>query len=242
MSWCYQEYRLHSLYKERLALIKAIGFDGNGVLYYRRDDFTDALMRYIKEKYLPDFDLNRGAELQLKLMGEAFDGGISKKVALTSFLDRVGLQDPTIQADVIQKELEFSRAISLFPGERETLIELERRGFRLGMITNSYQSAAEKASWFRNLGLECIAGTIVSSIDAGVSKPEPGIYLEFVRVVGFVPEEIAFVGHEKSELEGAAKVGMTPISFNCGPDIRRKIHLEKFSDLLKLSLSDFSLK
>lgn len=220
-------------------MIKAIGFDGNGVLYYRRDDFSYALMRYIKDKYLPAFDLGKGAELQRKFMYEAFDGGISKAVALAHFLDRIGLRDPDIQADIIRKELEFSRAISLFPGERETLVELERRSFRLGMITNSYQSAEEKAFWFRKLGLECIAGTIVSSINAGVSKPEPGIYLAFARVVGFAPSEIAFVGHEKSELDGAARVGMTPISFNCGPDIREKLHLTTFSDLLDLPLFAF---
>jgi len=215
-------------------MIKAIGFDGNGVLYYREHDFTDALMRYIRERHLPDLDLAKGAELQLRLMRDAFSGGISKDESLRRFLDTIGLREPEASADVLGKERELSRRISLFPGEKEALLELERRGFKLGMITNSYQSAAEKASWFRELGLDGIASTIVSSIDAGVAKPNAGIYLEFALRVGFAPWEIAFVGHEKSELDGAREAGMYPVSFNCGPEIRVRPHLDKFADLVDL--------
>ncbi len=215
-------------------MIKVIGFDGNGVLYYRDTDFTDALMRYIRERHLPDFDLEGGAELQLKLMRDAFSGGISKDESLRRFLDAIGILGAKEREDILRKERELSRRISLFPGEKEALLQLEHRGFKLGMITNSYQSASEKASWFRGLGLDCIASTIVSSIDAGVAKPDVGIYLEFSLRVGFAPWEIAFVGHEKSELDGAREAGMLPISFNCSPKIREQTHLEKFADLVDL--------
>ncbi len=213
-------------------MIRAIAFDGNGVLYYRTSDFADALIHYIHETYMPNLNLEHAVALQLKFMHEAFDNSISKEDALKRFMDAIGLQDPKARTDILLKELEFSKDIFLFPGEKETLLELSRRGFRLGMITNSYQSAAEKASWFREMGLECIADNIVSSIDVGVSKPDSRIYLEFAHRVGFDPKEIAFVGHEKAELQGACTAGMLPISFNCEENIRQKVHLQKFSDLL----------
>lgn len=215
-------------------MITSIAFDGNGVLYHRKKDFTDALMEYIRSSHLPGFDVKAGAEAQLRHMKAAFDGSIDKKEAMVRFLDEAGISDPEVRRAVIAKELEFSRAISLFPTERETLLELERRGFVLGMITNSYQSAAEKASWFRELGLECIADRVVSSIDAGFSKPDRGIYLEFARRAGASPEQIAFVGHEEHELKGAEEAGMLAISFNCEPPIRRAFHLALFSDLLDM--------
>jgi len=215
-------------------MIRAIAFDGNGVLYYRTSDFTDALIHYIHETYMPNLNLEHAVALQLKFMHEAFDNLISKEDALTRFMNSIGLQDPEARRDILSKELEFSKDIHLFPGERETLLELSLRGFRLGMITNSYQSASEKASWFRALGLDCIAENIVSSIDVGVSKPDSRIYLEFANRVCFEPKEIAFVGHEEAELQGARIAGMLPISFNCKEDIRQRLHLQEFSDLLYL--------
>lgn len=215
-------------------MITAIAFDGNGVLYYRKKDFTDALMEYIRARHMPDFDVEAGAADHLRFMHQSFDGAIDKAEAMRLFLDAAGIIDPEARADISRKEIEYSKGITLFPTEKESLLELERRGFILGMITNSYQSAAEKASWFRALGLDCVAERVVSSIDAGVSKPDVGIYLEFARRVGMKPENIAFVGHEAAELRGAREAGMLAISFNCGPEIRQRIHLEVFSDLLDL--------
>lgn len=215
-------------------MITAIAFDGNGVLYFRKRDFTAALMEYIRDRHSPGFDVVAGAALHLGFMYRSFEGAIDKAEALRLFLDTSGIFDPEVRADILRKELEFSQAISLFPTEKETLLELDRRGFILGMITNSYQSAAEKAAWFRGLGLDCVARRVVSSIDAGFSKPDKGIYLEFARKAGARPEDIAFVGHEEHELRGAREAGMLPVSFNCGPDIRRELHLTLFSDLLDM--------
>lgn len=215
-------------------MISAIAFDGNGVLYYRKKDFTYALMEYIRARYCPDFDVEARAADQKRFMHLSFDGRIDKAEAMRLFLDAAEIADPEARADIQQKEIEYSKAISLFPTEKETLLELDRRGFILGMITNSYQSAAEKASWFRALGLDCIADRVVSSIDSGFSKPDKGIYLDFARRAGAKPGEIAFVGHEEHELRGAKEAGMLPVSFNCGPEIRRELHLASFSDLLDL--------
>jgi FMN phosphatase YigB (HAD superfamily) len=215
-------------------MITAIAFDGNGVLYYRDRDFTAALMEYIRNRHIADFSVTEGTKLHLHYMYQAFDGAISKGDSVRLFLDAAGIKDPAARKDIAAKELEFSKRISLFPTEKETLLELSLRGFPLGMITNSYQSAAEKASWFRGFGLDCIARTVVSSIDAGVSKPDPGIYLEFARRVGMPPSDIAFVGHEAYELQGARKAGFLPVSFNCAPEIRENLHLSQFSDLLDL--------
>ncbi|MDP2791050.1 MAG: HAD family hydrolase, partial [Rectinemataceae bacterium] len=197
-------------------------------------DFSVSLMDYIRSRHLPDFDTVNGLSEFRRFMVLAFDGSIAKPDALRLFLDSAGIMDPEVRADLIRKELEYSQRICLFPTEKETLLELAQRGFALGMITNSFQSAAEKASWFGALGLGCIAQTVVSSIDAGVSKPDPGIYLEFARRIGSTPGEIAFVGHEAFELAGARAAGMIPVSFNCSPEIRENLHLGVFSDLLAM--------
>jgi HAD superfamily hydrolase (TIGR01509 family) len=215
-------------------MIKCISFDGNGVLYYRDADFVDELVDYIALSFLPGLDREQAMTEFHRWMKASFDGAIAKAEAIDGFMDSIGLTDAAARKQVAARELEFSRRIKLFPTERETLLELDARGMPMGMITNSFQSAKEKTAWFEGIGLGCAVRNVVSSIDFGASKPDPSIYLEFARRAGFAPAEMAFVGHEDSELRGAEKAGMITVSFNCAEDIAADFHLGKFSDLLGL--------
>lgn len=215
-------------------MIKAVAFDGNGVLYYRNADFVDELSAYVVAYVVPGLDRWRTAAEFRKWMHAAFDGSIGKADALDRFLDALGVTDLSSRTRIKEKELELSRRINLFPTERETLLALEAREVRMGMITNSFQSAQEKTAWFRELGLGCAVREVVSSIDFGAAKPDPSIYLEFARRVGLSPEEVAFVGHEDFELRGAERAGMRTVSFNCRSDIFSEFHLNVFDELLDL--------
>lgn len=215
-------------------MIKAVAFDGNGVLYYRDADFVDELCAFTVARIVPGLDRHRMATEFRKWMHEAFDGSIGKAEAVDRFLDALGITDLSARTRIKEKELELSRRIELFPSERETLLALDARGVRMGMITNSFQSAEEKIRWFKELGLDCAVRDVVSSIDFGASKPDPAIYLEFARRVGLPPEEIAFVGHEDFELRGAERAGLRTVSFNCPDSIPAEFHLNVFDELLDL--------
>jgi HAD superfamily hydrolase (TIGR01509 family) len=215
-------------------MIKCISFDGNGVLYYRDTDFVDELVDYITLSFLPGLDRKQAMAEFHRWMKASFDGAIAKAAAIDGFMDSLGLADAGARRLIVAKELEFSRRIKLFPTERETLLELDARGMPMGMITNSFQSAKEKALWFEAIGLGCAVRNVVSSIDFGASKPDPSIYLEFARRAGVAPGDMAFVGHEDSELRGAERAGMITVSFNCAEGIAADFHLGKFADLLGL--------
>lgn len=215
-------------------MIKAIAFDGNGVLYYRGTDFVDELVEYIASLHVKGLDRGRAVADFNRWMKASFDGSIGKPEAILGFLEGVGVTQAGARREIAAKELELSRRISLFPTERETLLGLDARGLRMGMITNSFQSAREKAHWFQDIGLGCAVGEVVSSIDFGEAKPAPGIYLEFARRLGLDPGEVAFVGHEDFELRGAEGAGMRTISFNCGEAVVADFHLNVFEDLLGL--------
>lgn len=215
-------------------MIKAVAFDGNGVLYYRDADFVDDLATFTAAHVVPGLDRIRIAAEFRRWMRAAFDGSIGKAEAVDRFLDELGVTDLSSRTRIRDKELELSRRIKLFPTERETLLALDARGIRMGMITNSFQSAEEKIRWFRELGLGCAVRDVVSSIDFGAAKPDPAIYLEFARRVGLPPEEIAFVGHEDFELRGAERAGMRTVSFNCPEGLPAEFHLNVFEQLLDL--------
>lgn len=213
-------------------MIKAIAFDGNGVLYYRPSDFVDELVDYIAATLVPGLDRPAAAGDFRRWMKASFDGGIGKGEAMERFMDGIGVADKVARTVITAKELEFSRRIVLFPTERETLLALDARGMPMGMITNSFQSAREKTNWFEALDLGCVVRQVVSSIDFGASKPDPAIYREFARRVKLHPGEVAFVGHEDYELRGAEEAGMQTISFNCPETLVADFHLSVFEDLL----------
>lgn len=216
--------------------LKAISFDGNGVLYYRKKDGGDSICEYIKSKHMPGLDIQTTRKKYEKLSILSMRNEISKRQMLEKYLDYVGLLDSCAREDVIAKEIEFSRAIHLYPTERETILELNKRGIKMGMITNSVQTAEEKAMWFRKMGLDCVVEEVVSSIDIGISKPDPGIYQEYIRRVGFRPEEIAYVAHDEIELIGADRVGMVTISFNYTGDFKADYDLMEFKDILDIPI------
>ncbi len=52
------------------------------------------------------------------------------------------------------------------------------------------------------------------SVDCGLMKPEPEIYLRTARALGVEPADCLFVGDgANDELDGARRVGMTPVLF-----------------------------
>jgi FMN phosphatase YigB (HAD superfamily) len=215
-------------------MIKAISFDGNGVLYYREKDVADSLLEYIKENYKSDMELSENSSKFRELLERSFRNEFSKTEMLEKYLDYACITDLNQRKDIIEKEMEFSRSVQLFPTESETILELNKRGFKMGMITNTFQSAAEKADWFIRIGLGCVVEEVVSSIEIGISKPDAGIYEEFARRVGYKPNEVAYVAHDEEELVGAYKAGMVTISFNYSGQYKADYRLSVFKDILDI--------
>ena len=77
---------------------------------------------------------------------------------------------------------------------------------------------------------------ITSSLDVGVRKPDSKIYCAAMEQLGVSIEQTVFLGHKKSELEGAKAVGMKTIAFNYDEDAPADYYVEKFADILKVPL------
>ena len=117
----------------------------------------------------------------------------------------------------------------------ETLHELKRRGFNLGIVTNTFNSQEEKFLWFKTVGIDDIWDTYADSFVLQITKPDPRIYMAAIDPLNVRPENAIFVGHAQIELDGAKSVGMTTVMFN--PDANCTISdfkAKNFSDLLKV--------
>ena len=160
-------------------------------------------------------------------------GDISKRVYMEYRLSSMGIKTPQLEAalEAFQKD---SSNVAYFDGAKDTLDELKRRGYKLGIITDTYHTRELKLGWLREIGLDEVWDVFVSSCEERVRKPNPAIYQVALDQLDLVSCEASFVGHKKSELDGAKAVGMTTIAFNYEPAAEADHFVEQFNELLTL--------
>ena len=90
---------------------------------------------------------------------------------------------------------------------KETLRELKRRGYKLGIIANTV-TETEIPDWMcRDQVADCFRTVILSS-KVRLRKPDPAIYLLAARCIGSIPENCAYVGDNPvRDVEGAVDAG-----------------------------------
>ena len=108
-----------------------------------------------------------------------------------------GVNHPKDVEDGIELLHAEQRKVIFFDGVADTLFELKRQGFKLGIVTNTYNSRQEKYKWFAALGIDQVWDTYANSCDLKIIKPDPAIYMAALDPIGVSPQNAAFVGHAK---------------------------------------------
>jgi HAD superfamily hydrolase (TIGR01549 family) len=99
-------------------------------------------------------------------------------------------------------------------GARELLEGLHGRT-QIGIVTNNM--TAEQVAKLRIIGLDDLVGFMVTSEDAGIVKPEPGIYLQALDIAGLRPEDAVFVGDAwENDVVGPQAVGIRAVWLSHG--------------------------
>ena len=92
-------------------------------------------------------------------------------------------------------------------GVKETLWELKRRGYKLGIIANTI-TETEIPDWMCEDGVAECFKTVLLSSKVRLRKPDPAIYLLAARCIGTMPENCAYVGDNPvRDVEGAVNAG-----------------------------------
>jgi putative hydrolase of the HAD superfamily len=93
------------------------------------------------------------------------------------------------------------------PDVKEVVLELSKRGYRLGIIANTI-TETEIPDWLEEDGLIDYFKAVVLSSKTGLRKPGPEIYLEAARRVGVDPARSMYVGDNPSrDILGARLAG-----------------------------------
>jgi FMN phosphatase YigB (HAD superfamily) len=162
-------------------------------------------------------------------------GLIAREEYFKQRLQLSGVRDASVIAEGARIMAGVQGDIELFDGVVDTLHTLKNRGLKLGIVTNTHDTEAEKRVWFTRFGIANLWDSWASSCELGALKPEAAIYHAALTPLGVAANRVAFVAHAAKELEGAAAIGLRTISFNRDDDtVCADAHAEKFADLLNL--------
>jgi epoxide hydrolase-like predicted phosphatase len=186
-----------------VAAIRAVVFDIGGVL-----------------EITPDLDAGRWREARLRLpagemdqrMEDVWRGGSIGTITLDdvhqAIRDRLGLDERQLaeyMADLWREYL----------GTANTeLIEYARQlrpRYRTGILSNSFVGAREREQ--AAYGFEDLVEEIVYSHEAGMSKPDPGIYALICARLDVSPEEMVFVDDADVCVTGASQAGIHAVHY-----------------------------
>src|SRR5438270_10453354 len=94
----------------------------------------------------------------------------------------------------------------LYEDAAPVLRQLNARGIRIGLISNSHRSLASFESHFE---LEGLIAASVSSSEHGLMKPHPSIFAAALQLLDVRAEEAVMVGDNlRQDVEGAIRAGM----------------------------------
>ncbi len=212
---------------------KAMLFDAGDVIYHRPRRGL-LLARFLARLGLSEVVPDPGQLAELKRLAHAKI--ITKEKYQDDLLRAYGVSATVARLEG-QHILDAEQAdIDFFDGVPETLRRLKDAGMRLGVVTNTFNTTAEKLQWFRRVGIDDCWDSFATSCELKVCKPEPRIYRAALDPIGVTPHEAAFVGHAAAELLGAKSVGLTTIAFNRDCEAVTADHvIVKFADLLSLA-------
>jgi len=97
----------------------------------------------------------------------------------------------------------------------EVLTELKKKGYKLGILTNTVTSREEHVRIaLRKIDMEKYFDVIVTSVDVGHEKPDERIFMTALRKLKLKPKEAVMVGNRiSSDIVGGNRMGMKTILF-----------------------------
>ncbi len=110
----------------------------------------------------------------------------------------------------------YARAVAgwctLFTDTRDTLILLRERGYRLGLLSNTWWAAEWHNADLAAHGLADLLDELVYTSDLECSKPHPSVFREIASRLGVDPEACVMIGDRQiDDVSGARAVGMRAI-------------------------------
>jgi HAD superfamily hydrolase (TIGR02253 family) len=125
--------------------------------------------------------------------------------------NELGRIDPKILASgIVAYRRGRGAALVLYPHVQMTLLELAKRGIRLGVVSD----APEPQVWLRlcDLGLQHTFDAVVTFDDTGMRKPDAAPFREVLRRLDVTPEQSLMIGDwAERDVVGGRSLGMKTV-------------------------------
>jgi len=204
---------------------KAIMFDIDGTLFDSRDAFYFMIRDVFaqREWALPD----RGDVL--KLIGRTNDYIADALVPPESkYPDAVREWSTTVEKLWIDEYL--PKYVRMYPKALEALTELDRRGFKLAVVTNG--SSREIPLYLEQGGVTKLVDLVVTADDVGRPKPDPEI-LDFARAkLSVEKKDCVYVGDTWMDATAAERAGLRCVLVTWGIDSRADLEAQTHAALV----------
>ena len=107
----------------------------------------------------------------------------------------------------------------------EVLTELKKKGYKLGIITNTVTSREEHVrTALRKIDVEKYFNVMITSVDVGHEKPDERIFMTALRKLKVKPKDAVMVGNRISaDIVGGNRMGMKTILFKWNKRYPEKI-------------------
>lgn len=195
--------------------VKAVFFDFDDTLQSRAGAFRIYCDNFLT-RFFPEI---QGEEKERKMdeMEEHVDGGYkSREEYWPEIIALWGWENPPSLGELAEDfNSRFGKAVVMLDGSIQTLEELKKRGYKLGMVTNG--NSLLQNTKLDTAGIRDLFDMAVVSDDIGIWKPDKGIFEYAMKELGVTPEESLFVGdHPINDIQGALGAGMSAVWVDYG--------------------------
>jgi putative hydrolase of the HAD superfamily len=204
-------------------VIRAIVFDLDNTLTDFMRMKEAAISAAIDGMIDAGFRLSR-SELRERVDSIYREQGLEFQRVFDELLQReFGEVDPKILASgIVAYRRARESALVLYPHAHMTLLELAKRGIRLGVVSD----APRLQVWLRlcALGLQHVFDAVVTFDDTGERKPAPAPFREVLRRLEVEPTEALMIGDwAERDVVGAKSLGMKTVFARYGDTFETKV-------------------
>jgi len=171
---------------------------------------------------LPDFETfdNHFERIKEKYRSSHYEKMTGWKIthAVAELLNKYSIENPdNLSRTFIERLYDAGRdQMFLLDDTLEALASLKKRGYKMGIISNSNYPGNLHLTDIENLGLAPFIDFSIFSSEFGYRKPHPKIFQAGCQTMDLPIEQIVYVGDRLNiDALGAQKAGMKPIIKNC---------------------------
>lgn len=198
--------------------IKAVLFDFDDTLHLRDHAFGEACHAFLRRHYPTLSDAEHTARYEEIVRFD--DYGYHRPLPYPQFIEKFltqwsGAVYETVDDALQEFYFDFAANSVLLDDAADTLRELRRRGYLIGIITNGYTFMQDHKLGFS--GVRPLVDITLVGQTEGLEKPHTKIFHSAAARLGVPCEACLFVGdHPINDIRGALAAGMTAIRIDYG--------------------------